>query len=109
VREKVEWVREAARRAGRDPASIELNSLVFVVAITDSPQGIREALARNSGMTVEQVADCPLFLTGSASEIRERLEKRREQTGINYVVIQGRDAAVMERFAEEVAQPLAGR
>jgi probable F420-dependent oxidoreductase len=108
VREKVEWVREAARKAGRDPAAIELNSLVFVVAITDQPQGIRDALARNSGMTVEQVADCPLFLTGSASEIRERLEKRREQTGISYVVIQGRDIEVAERFAAEVAQPLAG-
>jgi len=109
VREKVEWVRQAARKAGRDPASIELNSLVFVVAITDQPQGIREALARNSGMTADQVADCPLFLTGSASEIRERLEKRREQTGISYVVIQGRDMDVVERFASEIAQPLARR
>jgi len=106
VREKVEWVREAARKAGRDPASIELNSLVFVVAITDQPQGIREALARNSGMTADQVADSPLFLTGSAREIRERLEKRREQTGISYVVIQGRDMDVVERFASEIAQPL---
>jgi probable F420-dependent oxidoreductase len=108
VREKVEWVRDAARAAGRDAAAIELNSLVFVVAITDRPQGIREALAKNSGMSVEQVADCPLFLTGSASEIRERLEKRREQTGISYVVIQGRDQEIVERFAAEVAAPLAG-
>jgi len=109
VREKVEWVRDAARAAGRDADAIELNSLVFVVAITDRPQGIREALAKNSGMTVEQVADCPLFLTGSASEIRERLEKRREQTGISYVAIQGRDMEIVERFAAEVAGPLAGR
>jgi alkanesulfonate monooxygenase SsuD/methylene tetrahydromethanopterin reductase-like flavin-dependent oxidoreductase (luciferase family) len=109
VREKVEWVREAARKAGRDPEAIELNSLVFVVAITDDPRGIREALARNSGMTPEQVADCPLFLTGSASEIRERLEKRREQTGISYVAIQGRDMEIVERFAEEIVAPLAGR
>jgi len=109
VREKVEWVREAARKAARDPDAIELNSLVFVVAITDEPRAIREALARNSGMTPEQVADCPLFLTGSASEIRERLEKRREQTGISYVVIQGRDMEIVERFAADVAKPLAGR
>jgi len=109
VREKVGWVREAAAKAGRDPAAIELQSLVFVTALTDDPRGLREALARSSGMTAEQVADCPLFLTGPASEIRERLAARREQTGISYVVIQGRDMAVVERFAAEIVAPLAGR
>ncbi len=106
VREKVSWVRAAADRAGRDPDEIEFNSLTFVVAITDQPRGLREALARNTGMTVDQIADCPGFLTGSASEIRERLEKRREETGISYVVIQGRDPAVLEPFAEGVVAPL---
>lgn len=109
VRQKVAWVRDAAAKAGRDPAAIELQSLVFVTALSDDPRGLREALARSSGMTVDQVADCPLFLTGPASEIRERLERRREETGISYVVIQGRDASVVERFAAEVVAPLAGR
>jgi len=109
VREKVRWVREAAEAAGRDPAAIELQSLVFVTAITDQPQGLREALARQSGMSEEQVADCPLFLTGPAGEIRDRLEKRREETGISYVVVQGGDLELLERFAEAVVQPLAGR
>jgi probable F420-dependent oxidoreductase len=109
VREKVGLVRQGAEAAGRDPQAIELNSLSFVVAITDRPQGVREALSRSSGMSVEQVADCPLFLTGSAAEIRERLEKRREETGISYVVIQGRDREVLESFAEHVVVPLAGK
>jgi probable F420-dependent oxidoreductase len=109
VREKVGWVRDAARRAGRNPDALEFSSLSFVVAITDDPKPLREALARGSGMSVEQVADVPLFLTGSASEIRDRLQKRREQTGISYIVIQGRDEAVLESFAEAVVAPLAGR
>ena len=109
VREKIGWVRAAAHEAGRDPDLIELNALVFVVAITDDPSGIRAGLAQNSGMTVEQVADCPLFLTGSAAEIRDRLERQREQTGISYVVIQGGDPAVVEAFAEAVVAPLAGK
>jgi probable F420-dependent oxidoreductase len=108
VREKVRWVREAAEAAGRDPDAIELNSLTFVVALTADPSGIRRALAGNTGMTEAQIADCPLFLTGSASEIRERLAKRREETGISYIVIQGRDAANLEPFAEQVVAPLAG-
>jgi probable F420-dependent oxidoreductase len=109
VRQKIDWVREAATAAGRDAGAIELQSLVFVTALTDEPRGLRDALARSSGMTADQVADCPLFLTGPASEIRDRLEQRREQTGISYIVIQGRDPAVTEHFAAEIVAQLAGR
>jgi probable F420-dependent oxidoreductase len=109
VREKLRWVREAAEAAGRRFEDLELNSLVFVVAITDQAAGVREALSRNTGMSVDQVADCPLFLTGSAQEIRERLEKRREETGISYVVIQGGDPAQLEHFAEAIVDPLSRR
>lgn len=109
VREKVGWIRAGAEAAGRDPDALELSSLSFVAAVTDTPQGLREALAKNTGMSVEQVADCPLFQTGSPAELRERLEKRREQTGISYVVINGRDWDAVERYAEAVVQPLAGR
>ena len=108
VRAKVEWVREGAERAGRDPGTIELNSLVFAVAIGDDPSGIRQALSGQTGMTPDEVADCPLFLTGSAGEIRERLEKRREQTGISYIVIQGDDPNRLEEFAEGIVAPLTG-
>jgi probable F420-dependent oxidoreductase len=109
VRKKVGWVRAGAEAAGRNPDDIELNSLTFVTAITDDASGLRQGIADNTGMTVEQVADCPLFLTGSASEIRERLEKRREETGISYIVIQGGDDAVLEAFAKEIVEPLAGK
>ena len=109
VREKIGWVRDAAAAAGRDPDAIELNSLVFVVALTDDPKPLRASLAQSSGMTEDEVADCPIFLTGPASEIRDRLEKRREETGISYVVIQGRDPGMLETFAEEVMGPLTGR
>jgi probable F420-dependent oxidoreductase len=107
VREKVSWVRAGAEAAGRNPDDIEFNSLTFVVAITDDPGGLRESIGKGSGMTPEQVADCPLFLTGSASEIRDRLESRREETGISYIVIQGGgDEAKLENFAKEIVQPL---
>jgi probable F420-dependent oxidoreductase len=107
--QKVEWARSAASAAGRDVDALEFNSLVFVVAITDDPSGIRGGLAKRSGMSVDEVVDCPLFLTGSASEIRERLEMRREKTGISYIVIQGGDFDLVERFAAEIVGPLQGR
>jgi len=107
--QKVEWARAAASAAGRDVDALEFNSLVFVVALTDDPSGIRGALAKSSGMSVDEVADCPLFLTGSASEIRERLQLRREKTGISYIVIQGDDFDLVEQFAVEIVEPLKGR
>ena len=108
VRQKADWVRSAAEAAGRNPDEIELNSLTFVVDVTDDPKPIREMLAKSTGMTVEEVADCPLFLTGTAAEICDRLERRREQTGISYVVIQGGKPEVIESFAEKIVGPLRG-
>jgi probable F420-dependent oxidoreductase len=107
--EKVRWVREAAEEAGRDFDSIEINALVFATAIVDDPSGIRAALSQNSGMTVEDVARCPLYLTGSPSEVRDTLEQRREDFGFSYVVMQGDDPAALESFAEHVIEPLAGK
>ena len=107
--EKVRWVRQAAAAAGRDANALEWNALVFVAAVTDDPKPLREALAKNGGMSVEQVAACPLYLTGSASEIRDVLAKRREAFGISYVVIQGSDEKLLASFAEQIVGPLAGK
>ena len=107
--QKVEWAREAASAAGRDPDAIEFNALVFVVALTDEPSGLRGALGKQSGMSEEEVADCPLFLTGSAAEIQDRLQQRREKTGISYIVIQGANFDLVEQFAEEIIAPLNGK
>jgi alkanesulfonate monooxygenase SsuD/methylene tetrahydromethanopterin reductase-like flavin-dependent oxidoreductase (luciferase family) len=101
-------VRDAASAAGRDPEALELSSLTFVVALTDDPAPIREQLAQHNRMTVDDVTGCPLFLTGSGAEIRDRLHAQREETGISYVVVQGRDPQLLERFAAEVVTPLAG-
>lgn len=109
VREKIGWVRDAAVRAGRDDDAIEWNSLVFVVGITDQPAGLRAMIAKQTGMAEEDIASCAAFLTGSPDEICDRLEKRREETGISYVVIQGAPHDTVERFAADIVARLAGR
>lgn len=109
IRQKIGWVRAAAEASGRDPNEIELNALVFMTTITDDPKPVREMVGASTGMTAAQVAACPLFLIGSATEIRDALQRRRDDTGISYVVIQGQDRAQVERFAEEIVAPLAGK
>ena len=100
---------QAPSRARRDFSRIELQSLIFVTAVSDDPRPIREVVSKRTGLSPDEVAACAGFLTGSGAEIRDRLEKRREETGISYVVIQGGDAAALDRFAEAVVAPLAGR
>jgi probable F420-dependent oxidoreductase len=108
VLEKVRWVRDAAAEAGRPEDAIEFNSLIFAVGITDDPAGIRGGLAKNTGMSVEDVEHCPLFLTGSVDEICDRLETRREQTGISYIVIQAHSTELVEEFGEKIVARLNG-
>lgn len=109
IGQKIGWVREGAEAAGRDFDALELNALVFVTAVTDDPKPVRGMVAKQTGMSEDEVASCPLFLTGPAAEIRDQLETRRERFGLSYVVIQGSDPAVLETFAEGVVAPLAGR
>ena len=109
VREKVEWIRAGIESAGRDPESVELSCLAFMVSLIDDPSGIREMLSNSTGMSLDEIVDCPLFLTGPGSEIQDRLQKLREQTGISYVVIQGKDPASADAFAEGVVSRLAGK
>ena len=109
VQRKVDWVRDAAAAAGRSFDAIELSTLTFVVAVVDDPKPLRDMISQNTGMSVDEIAGCPLFLTGSASEIQDTLQRRREQTGISHVVIQHRDLATTRRFAETVVAALAGK
>ena len=109
VREKIAWIREGAEQAGRDPESIELQTLTFVCSVTDDPKPLRQMLSQNTGMSLEEVESCPLFLAGSGPEICDRLERQREEIGVSYVAIQGGDFDLVERFAEEVVAPLKGK
>jgi len=106
MKQKVHWVREAATAAGRDFAALELSTLVFAVAITDSPQPVREMIAARTGMPIDAISRSPLVLVGSGAEIRETLQRRREEAGISYVVVQGSDPGQIERFAREVVETL---
>ncbi len=107
--QKIAWVRAAAVAAKRDPHAIELNALVFVANVTNAPAPVRAMVAANTGMPAELVADSPLFLIGSGAEICDTLQRRRAETGISYIVIQGQDPDQVARFAEEVVGPLRGQ
>ena len=95
-------VHDAIAGAGVEILSFNAHQLRMIASSrkkTDRRDAYWIARALQSGMYPH-----PVYIP--AGEIRERLEKRREETGISYVVIQGR--ADLERFAEEIVERVPG-
>ncbi len=99
--EKIGWVRDAA---GDRYDQLELNMLVFAVAVTDDAAGVTEMMAPMFGLDPAEVADYPLAWIGTEDEIVETLQARRERWDVSYLVVQ---ADAMEAAAPIVAR-LAG-
>jgi probable F420-dependent oxidoreductase len=104
--EKAQWVREAAVAAGRDPSAIELNTMVFGIAVGDDPAAGREALARRNGIPVADLGDSTLFLTGTAAEVRDRLCQYRDRVGLSYFSLFDPGDDQIEYVAAHVVGPL---
>jgi len=119
--EKAAWVREGAATAGRDPASIELNTMVFRLAVGADAAARRDALARDNGVAVADLGDSTLFLTGTGPEVRDRLLEYRGLSNIHdpatgsYLTVSPREVqadptgvAGDERFGVAVAEVSTG-
>ncbi len=85
--EKIQRLRTAA---GDRFDRIELNVLQQSVQFTPGGDATTEAVAATAelfGMPAAEVADCPLLLIGSASEMAETLLRRRERWGFSYITL----------------------
>jgi probable F420-dependent oxidoreductase len=110
-------IQEAQRRhamireaAGARFADLELESSPYLVAVTDDVDGtvdrwsaaLRDALPE---ARPELLKDHPNVLAGSLQQITDRLQERRETTGVNYITVPRRQ---LDEFAPVVAE-LTGR
>ena len=78
------WVRQAA---GDRVDSLELNTLLFGVVVTDQRQRAAEQLASVWGITAEQVLDSIHFLVGTVDQMIEDIRMWRERFGISYFLV----------------------
>ena len=88
IERKVDWVRQAAREAGRDPDGIELQFPVYLFGITQSRNQQVEARNVFGRMIVADpavLADSPAVLVGSVEDCVDRLFALRERFGISYL------------------------
>ena len=102
IDQKVEWVREGAGDRFDD---LELNAWLAVADVTDDAAGFAATMAPFFDSAPTDFLESPLVLVGSATEIAERLEQRRDRWGYSYHVIPGDKA---HAFAPVVAD-LTGR
>ncbi|HEX3426782.1 MAG TPA: TIGR03621 family F420-dependent LLM class oxidoreductase, partial [Acidimicrobiales bacterium] len=96
-RERVGWVKEAA---GARLGELEFQILTFAVQVTEDRERFIEDAAPLFELTPDEVADSPLALVGTVSQICELLEARREEYGFSYWVVHEEN---IEDFAPVVA------
>lgn len=82
--EKIGWVRDAAAERFDQ---IELNIIVSDVIVTEDRAAAAASLAGQHGNTPDEVLASPQILIGSAEEMTEQLQERRERYGFSYIVV----------------------
>jgi len=93
---KVAVLREAA---GDRFDRLELSAFVTLL-LTDDRRAATEKLIADrgwTGTTVETVWEMPTILIGSAAQIRDDLEQRRERFGLSYLVTSDKDLPTLTR------------
>ncbi len=86
IDQKVAWLREGAGDRFDD---LELNAWLSVAEVTEDSAGLGEILGGVFQADAADILASPLTLIGSAGEIAERLQARRERWGYSYTVIPG--------------------
>ncbi len=107
--EKIRFLREEAKRHGRDPETIRISSFLFALNLT-SPRPRRgkwpKAWRRCFRLTPEQVTSSPMVLIGTPEECIKELKRRIKDWGVTPVFLQrlqrGIDETMMRRMKEEV-------
>jgi probable F420-dependent oxidoreductase len=80
--ERIDWIRTAA---GERWADLELQVLVYLIALDRPPDEVLAEARARLGIGADQIASSPHVLAGSLDEVVERLEERRERFGLSYV------------------------
>jgi probable F420-dependent oxidoreductase len=100
-RQRIDWIREAA---GSRFDQLELQVLTFFTQVVNNRAEVVANMAPMFQVTPEEFDEIPLAMIGTVDEICDQLQRRREELGFNYIVVQ--DPAI-DAFAPVVAR-LAG-
>jgi alkanesulfonate monooxygenase SsuD/methylene tetrahydromethanopterin reductase-like flavin-dependent oxidoreductase (luciferase family) len=107
-RERADFVRQEAKRLGRNPDAIHLSNFVFTHAITDSRDATRktaEMMGPMLGQTPEGILASPMSLIGTPDECVVELKRRAKEWGVSQFIFStfmGMDEKTIRRLREDV-------
>jgi len=104
-RAKVQFLRDEAKRHGRDPRSIQISNVIFSTVLTGSPdetRSVAEGMAPMFQTTPEGILQSPMSLIGTAEECLKELRRRQRDWNLSQVIFSFPGDGAMRRLAEEV-------
>jgi len=103
-KQKLAQLRAHARRAGRDPDSIELSSFSFVLIADGHSEAdaMLKSVADSVGLSGEQVLRTPLVLAGTPAQLRRLVRNWIEELGTTFFCCVFLNRSAMRLFAEQV-------
>jgi probable F420-dependent oxidoreductase len=91
-REKVSFVREEAKRLGRQPDAVRISNFVFATIISESKEATRksaEMMAPMFQQTADDLLASPMLLIGTPEECIVELKRRAKDWGTSQMIFTG--------------------
>lgn len=104
-RSKVRFVRDEAKRLGRDPGTIRISNVIFTLVLTSSKDETRETASHMAPMfdtTPEGMLRSPLALIGTPDECAAELRRRVAEWDISQFIFSGGAEGSMRTLSENV-------
>jgi probable F420-dependent oxidoreductase len=104
-RAKVTFLRQEAKRQGRDGNAIRISNVAFTTMLTESAEhtrGVCEAMAGFFKVPADAIPRTPLALIGTPPEVAAEIGRRRREWDVSQVVFSAREPGLIERIATEV-------
>ena len=105
-RQKVDFLRAEASRAGRDGSAIRISAMIFTAQLTESradAEQVVTGLAGMFGVPPAAILASPLFLVGTPDDCIAELRRRQKAWDLSEVVLSGASAPdLLERFGREI-------
>jgi probable F420-dependent oxidoreductase len=102
INQKIQWVKDAALKAGRDPEDIRFQKHFFRPVITDDVELALVTEAKLQNCSPKMLRDNPHFLYGDIDKVVMQLEELRAETGISYINFITGDPKQFDLFAEAI-------
>ena len=102
VRKRIRWVKDSARKSGRDSEEIEFQMEFPRATITEDPEPLFEQYAKHYGESVDVIKAHPQALIGTVDEMVDKLLMIREETDISYMVFEPTKVEAFDIFADKV-------